>query len=322
MKRRFSLQMTLLASALCLTAAAPAFAQSPADEATSRTLFEEARKLMDQGKFAEACPKLEEGQRLAPGIGMKFNLAECYERVGKLASAWASFLDVASSARAAGQPDREKVARRRAVALEPELLKIKVDVATLNRLEGLEVRRDGAIVGTGQWGTPIPADPGEHVVTATAPGRKPIEVKVNVAGAAGSVASVEIPLLVVDPSSGQKPTAVVAPPAQRGGLQRTIGWITSAVGLVGVGVGAGFGIDAMSKFGSSSQYCYPKNQCLPEGISYRDDARSSGNISTIAFVAGGAAIVAGLVLVLTAPTGDVPRTGWLAPGASGLGGRF
>jgi hypothetical protein len=305
-----------------MTAAAPAFAQSAADEATSRTLFEEARKLMDQGKFAEACPKLEEGQRLAPGIGMKFNLAECYERSGKLASAWGTFLDVASSSRAAGQLDREKVARRRALSLEPELLKLKVDVAQANKLEGLEVRRDGAIVGTGQWGTAIPADPGEHVITATAPGRRPFEVKVNVAGGAGYVASVAIPLLTIDPSSHQKPTSVVAPPAQRGGTQRAIGWITSAVGFVGVGVGAGFGIDAMSKFGSSAQYCYPKNQCLPEGSAYRDDARSSGNISTIAFIAGGAAVVAGLLLVLTAPSGDVQRSGWLVPGPGGLGARF
>jgi hypothetical protein len=316
-----SLRITIVASALCLTAATPSFAQSATDEATSRTLFEEARKLMDQGKFAEACPKLEEGQRLAPGIGMKFNLAECYERSGKLASAWATFLDVASSARAAGQLEREKVARRRALALEPELLRLKVDVPQANKLEGLEVRRDGAMVGTGQWGTAIPADAGEHVITATAPGRKPLEVKVIVAGGAGYVANVEIPLLAIDPASRQKPTAVVAPPAQRGGTQRTIGWITSAVGLVGVGVGVAFGIDAMSKFGNSSQYCYPKNQCLPEGISYRNDARSAGNISTIAFIGGGAAVVAGLLIVLTAPSGEV-RTGWLVPGPDGVGARF
>lgn len=311
-------------AALCLSLAMPrlAAAQSAADEATSRALFEEARRLMDQGKFAEACPKLEEGNRLAPGIGMKFNLAECYERVGKLASAWGLFLDVASSARSAGQLEREKVARRRASALEPEMLRLRIDVPASNRLEGLEVRRDGAIVGAGQLGTAIPADAGEHTITATAPGRKPLELKVKVAGAAGVVTDLSIPLLAIDPTAREKATSVVAPATQRGSTQRLIGWIAAGVGVAGLGVGAGFGIDAMGKFGDSAQYCYPKNQCLPEGIQLREDAISAGNLSTILFIAGGVVFAGGLVVVLTAPSGDSPRTGGLQLTPGGVGGRF
>ena len=66
---------------------------------------------MQQGKYAEACPKLEESMRLDSGIGTQFNLADCNEHIGKLATAWAGFLDVAAAAKAASQPDREKVAR-------------------------------------------------------------------------------------------------------------------------------------------------------------------------------------------------------------------
>jgi hypothetical protein len=79
---------------------------SPADSAAARSLFDEARALLQAGKAAEACPKLEESQRLDPGMGTMFNLAECYERVGKTASAWTMFLQVASRARAASQADR------------------------------------------------------------------------------------------------------------------------------------------------------------------------------------------------------------------------
>jgi hypothetical protein len=61
---------------------------------------------------------------------------------------------------------------------------------------------------------------------------------------------------------------------------------------------------------------------LPEGIAFRDEAKSSGNTSTVAFVAGGVTIAAGLVLVLTSPSGDAQRTGWLLTGPSGVGARF
>ena len=81
---------------------------------------------MAQGKHADACPKLEESQRLDPGIGTQFNLAVCYEQVGRTASAWSTFLDVAGAARAAGQTEREKVARQRATALEPRLIRLTI----------------------------------------------------------------------------------------------------------------------------------------------------------------------------------------------------
>ena len=89
------------------------------DPAGAQALFSEAKKLMSAGKYAEACPKLEESQRIAPATGTKFNLGDCYEHVGRSASAWAAFLSVAASARNANQGAREKAARDRAKALEP-----------------------------------------------------------------------------------------------------------------------------------------------------------------------------------------------------------
>ena len=83
---------------------------------------------MSAGKYDDACPKLEESQRLAPAIGTKFNLADCYEHTGRLASAWAAFLSVAASAKNANQGAREKAARDRAAALEPKLSRLAVVV--------------------------------------------------------------------------------------------------------------------------------------------------------------------------------------------------
>jgi hypothetical protein len=305
---------------LALTSMArPAAAQSSEDEAAARALFEQGKKLMDEGKYEEACPKFAEGNRLVSGIGVKFNLAECYERVGRLASAWAAFLDVAAASKAAGQVDREKVARRRAVALEPELLKLKIDVPAANRVQGLEIRRDGNLVGVGQWGVAIPADGGDHTISVSAPGRLPFEKVVKIAGEPGSVSAVEIPLLVIDPASRDKATNVVVarPREPRGNTQRIIGYSAGGAALVAAGVGTAFGLIAMNKYAQSGTYCYPNNQCLAEGTALRQDAISSGNISTIGFASAGILLVAGVIIVATAPSADVSSAA-IRPTATGF----
>src|SRR5688572_17830814 len=70
----------------------PAQAQSSSDSATARALFAEGRKLMGEKKYEDACPKFEESLRLDHGMGTQFNLAFCWEQLGRTASAWATFL--------------------------------------------------------------------------------------------------------------------------------------------------------------------------------------------------------------------------------------
>lgn len=50
-----------------------------------------ARGLVQKGDWAAACPKFEESERLDPGIGTLYHLADCYEHVGRLATAWGLF---------------------------------------------------------------------------------------------------------------------------------------------------------------------------------------------------------------------------------------
>jgi hypothetical protein len=284
------------------------------DPAAAQGLFYEARTLMQQNKFAEACPKFEESMRLDAGLGTQFNLADCNEHIGKVTSAWAGFLEVAAGSKAANQAEREKLARKRAQALEPRLPKLVVDV--IGTPAGLEVKRDGVAVGAAAWGTPIPVDPGSHRVTATAPGKETWET--TVATAEGKVAHVAVPRDLppaavaaapapIGPQPDIAPAATAAAPdfpapvvEQNGAAQRTIGWVVAGVGVVGVGLGAGFGLSSIGKRNESRSHCVA-DQCDADGVGLRDDAIRNGNIATIATIAGGAAIAGGLVLVLTAP---------------------
>ncbi|WP_437901567.1 hypothetical protein [Sorangium sp. So ce124] len=190
-----------------------------ADTAAAQALFDAAKQLMAQGKYADACPKLEESQRLDPGIGTQFNLAACYEQLGRTASAWSMFLEVAGASKAAGQLEREKVARQRAAALEPRLIRLTI-TAPADSPADLQVKRDGALVGRAQWGTPVPVDPGKHTVEASAAGRAPFarSVELSRAGASETLAIPPLPPgapardAALPPSGPPAPAGAAAPP--------------------------------------------------------------------------------------------------------------
>ena len=80
-------------------------------------------------------------------------------------------------------------------------------------------------------------------------------------------------------------------------------WVLGGLGVVGLAVGTGFAIAAKDKYDSSIKGCEPGNPnlCYPQGLSERSDARSAGDVATVAFSIGAAAIAGGAVLLLTAP---------------------
>ncbi len=315
-------------------------ARAQSDPAAASALFSEGRKLAAQKKYAEACPKFEESQRLDPGIGTQFNLADCWENVGRTASAWALFLDVAAAAKSAGQRDRERVARQRAEKLAPRLSRLTVTVNADH--PGLEITRDGVAIGKATWDSPVPIDPGVHRIEASAPGRKTWSETIAVA-ADGASASLTVPALDALPLSSAAPALPADPPPsslQRdsanatGNAQRTLGFVAGGVGVAGLVMGGVFGLRASSKNGDAKEICAAAPNACPESEQQKhrdlvDDAKSARTLSIIGFAAGGAALGAGIVLVLTAPTARAldagvrvsPLLGRGAAGAS-LMGRF
>lgn len=282
----------------------PALAQAPdpANEATSRALFDEGRRLMQAGDFAHACTKFEEGQRLAPGIGLKFNLAECYEKLGKVASAWSAYRDVVGLARAQGQELRETIATEKARAIEARVPRLRIVVPEGNRIDKLSVTRDGGVVGAPQWGLALPIDPGTHKITFEAPGFEPETLSVTLAE--GKTESVEAPRLHKKPVV-DRPVVADAPVTKTtsdGKTQRMIGYVAGGAGIAGLGVGGVFGVFAMDKQKESEAHCVG-DRCDVEGLFLRDRALGRATVSTIGFVAGAALLVTGVVLVLTAPRG-------------------
>ena len=323
----------LLFVALSL-ASASAHAQGASREASAQAVFEDAKKLMAKGDFAAACPKFADSQQLDPAPGTQFNLANCYEKSGQTASAWATFKSAAASYKAHNRPDWETKARERAAALEAKLSKITITVADTAE-GGLDVMRDGVSVVASERGTAIPADPGPHTITASAPGKLKWTQTVTLAN--GDQQSISVPALENDPAATK--VAVVTtgpektPQAQTGetpskpagGGQRTIGLVLVGVGAVGVAVGSITGLLAIGKNKTSTEACPNDGACTsPEAIDANKSASSLATVSTIGFIGGGLALAAGGVLFFTAPKAEPRATARLrvvpalGPGAAGM----
>jgi hypothetical protein len=293
-----------------MLATARAGAQTPADVAAAQTLFDEAHRLVEQGRSAEACPKFAESQRLDPSLGTLLRLATCYETIGRTATAWSLYREASDGAQATGQAARAKYAAEHAEALEPKLCKLTIVVPTPSDVAGLEIRRDGELVGRAQWGTAVPVDPGSVSVEASAPARQAFRARVTLSGD-GKRVTLAVPVLAPT-------TAVRLPdlaPERSGRVARVLGFTVGGLGLVGMAVGSIYGLRAKARNDDSADHCRTSTLCDPEGLSLRSDAHRFATVSTVAFVIGGVAIIGGSVLVLTSkPSGRTVSVGIVSSG--------
>lgn len=293
--------------------------------AVARSLFDTGRVLLKSGQNAEASGDVDEARnlyeqaaakfgeslRLDPGGGTLLNLALAHRLAGKTASAWAEYNEALRRARGDGRADRERLAQAAIDELTPHLSHLTVTVPKGVRVPGLEVRRNGVIVGEPAWGEALPVDPGEQRIEATAPGKLPWKTKQTVALGAGRNA-------VVIPSLADAPrpmtTGVVPEARDRGpGSRRAAGYVTMGVGMAAATVATFLGLTAISKAKDAEHACYSgAYQCNDQAAKLTSQGRVAADWSTALFATGFAAVASGVVLVLT---GREPRT----TGQVGLG---
>lgn len=304
------------------------------DIATANALFDAGRRLSAQGRVAEACARFEASAALVPQLGVQLNLADCYERLGKTASAWLAFGDATALARRLSDPSRWRYALERQAALRRRLSRIIVTVAPDATSTGLAVTRDGVRVSAVAFGVEVPVDPGEHAIEAMAPGRIPWSRRVTVSRNA-EVVAIEIPELARAPASARSTPQAVAPamaapaapapapptpapptpappvpaapapvvPGDELGRRRPTRatWIAGGVSAAGLGVGAYFGLSAVSQWHRARPGCDRSNTCGDVAFAAGERAHRDAAISTAGFAVAGAALVTGLVLYVRSP---------------------
>jgi len=275
-------------------------------------LFDEATKAFKDGNYSEACPKFEQSNKLDPGVGVQLWLANCYEKAGKIASAYRQYLAAEQLAIQVKDKDqRDKVAHKHATDLEPRLAKLTIALPP-STVAGLVVKRDGEVVKNAGEAEAI--DPGSHLIEATAPGYKPWQSKVDVGDGSNTSITVAIEKEASDQGETKSPIEASSPSFWT--PMRIAGAIVAGAGVVGLGVGAAFGVMAKGNLDDSNagNHCDAADTCDSIGLQLRSDAQGNALASTISFVAGGVLAAGGITLMIIG--GPKKTESSPAPGAS------
>lgn len=323
--------------ALVLVSIGSAHAQPrPASPASSAAgaLFDKGRQYLAAGKYAEAGAAFERSQQLDPQLGTLFNLATCHAHLGKLATAWGEFHDIAQR-----DPNRTRraTAAREADRLAPRLprLVIKLDPPVADATVTSNDVDVGALLGVES-----PVDLGDYAIVARAPGyadaqshAKITEEGKTVVVAIALARPVDRPVIEapapVAPAVAEPPgPAPIAPaPAEPRAARRPMLAIAALAGsgalLAG---GLVLGKLASDRWSAARSVCGSSLDCatpddLARAQAYTDQARLRGNVSTAMIVAGAAVAATGVYLWLRAPSpaaGSAHLVPYAAPTGAGI----
>lgn len=172
------------------------------------------------------------------------------------------------------------------------------------------------------------ANPATSAPAALLPGAAPAASPAPAPPAAGPLAPPvpappAVPGLPAQPALPVQPALPTSVPSvdQLGGSQgRWLGYALGGLGVVGLGAGAFFHFSAVSENDAALKTCVQGDgtQCIDETDQENHDAhlakaKSNRTLSYVGFGVGGAALLAGVVLVLTAPSDSAVQSAGLTP---------
>lgn len=313
----------VLTLAILLGAASRALAQpsETVTRAAARAAAEEGLALYDSGQYPAALDKFNRADDLVHAPTMSLMAARCLEKLGRLVEASERYRVASRAQLDAGASDGFKAAvvkaEKQYKALQPRIPRITLGVSGASPGD-VEITIDGKAVPVAMVGIERPTDPGHHTVK----GRRGAEVVVReIELKEGDAIEVALRLAGGD--------AAPAAAGAVGATQRAIGWTGVGLGVAGLvfgGVTLGLKISAQNGLTSSSG-CTPDFVCPPSAKAAVDHYYTLRPMPVAGFAAGGAALAAGAVLLLTAPRarptgGALTLLPWMGPHGGGLTGVF
>jgi hypothetical protein len=261
---------------------------SPAQQKRADELFEQGRDLMNKKDPAGACKKFDEAILLDPlAAGTMLNLGLCNEQLGKYKTALYWFRKAQRRATETNPPlpDHERAAKQHTADLVNKVATVKLAFPS-GEPDGMRVKVDGEEIPRVDFDQ-VEVDPGHHVLSAGAPGKKIVRQDFDVQGHGGET----LPLAFVDGDN----TIII----DRGKPRRRNGMI---VGIAGAGalVTAGIVIGVETR-----EYNNAKDGARMGNASDLDTTKHAASVvrwvGTPLVVGGIAAIAVGSYLYFGAP---------------------
>jgi hypothetical protein len=292
---RIALLVALMAG---VAHAEPTPQQKQADEA-----FKKGRELLKQGNFLDACDEFNTSQRLDPANGTLFNIAQCSEQIGRLATAASAYRELIKKDTNA---ERLELSRKALAALEPRIPKIVAKIA--NPPNNITIRLESK---AGQQDVlpneAVEANFGEYTLVARAKGYTEMISKFRI-GEEGSTKTVEVTLL-----PGASNSDILKAGGGGGGdkaprnTRKLAGIALTAAGGATLATGVVFGVMARGKWNDAKDACggatCDSQEKLDNANALGDQARSKATLSTILVASGAVVAGAGVFLWVTAPKG-------------------
>lgn len=292
-----------LAVVMLLFAPSVAHAQ-PRDRAAADALFQAARAEFERGEYASACEKFAESNRLDPAPGTLLNLSLCLEKVGKVASAWEGYRQVAEQLR----DERVDFASKRFAALETRLPWVTVTLPEAAP-SGTRVFRDGIELGSAALGVALPMDPGPHTLRVHSPGY--LEAATDFTVDEGERKQVVANLGPKEPKPEPKRKAPVPiesnPPPPVEAPDQTFAWIAGGIGVAGITTSLVTGAVAISNRNTVRDRCVDR-VCDDEGLDAASSGKTFATVSTITGVVGFAGLGLSTYLFLSEDREQTPST--------------
>lgn len=306
-----------------------AFAEEPsaADVEAARTSFKEGLALEKAGDYVSAVVKFELTKKVKATPQVRFHIALCQERLGHWIDAADGYEAAAKQAQLEGSaPEVLKVAPELAKKLRTRIPRLTIVVsggpAKTLTIDGRAIVPDDA--------KRMQLDPGKHLVAANDQNWNTVREEVMLVD--GDDKTVTIKLATPEPiaqpgapANAPEPEPYRAPPPvlpnDSGHTGAALG--IGTLGLVGVGVGFVF-LGLRGKKVSDLDAQCPDNKCPASAQSDIDKAHTYTTVSRIGFGVGIVAIAAAVVILVSDPKSEPPKTAgklspWAPAGTAGIG---
>lgn len=303
---------------------ATAFAQSDADRATARQLGQDGEQALAAKDYKRAEDDFRRADSLIQAPTLLLGLARALAGEGRYVEAQEAYQRIIREGVSPGAPEPFKKALDSAKAevqdVEPKIggVTISVKAAGGGDVPNAKVTIDDAPVSAAALGVKRVANPGPHVVRASADGFKPValNITVPVGGAVDAPLTLEkdlsaaaVPASAPQPAPSDtsgpspQPAAPEQPTTASTGGRSVWPWVAFGVGGVGLGLGAVTGILALGKHSDLSKAC-PSGSCGPDQQSNLSSYHTLGTLSTVGFIVAGVGAAAGVTLLLLQPKAE------------------